>query len=104
MDTKGDSPRGDYSASRPPSWNTLEGHYLVTEQFTFPNYSINNQAINNFRNFRNYRSPSFSADPHFTRLGQSKSIEKCIYDAHVHNVITSLVAAAKEDFIWNRMQ
>jgi len=36
MGSNGDSPRSDCSRSWPPSWNTLEGHWLITEQSTIP--------------------------------------------------------------------
>jgi len=76
MDTNGDSPSGEYSGSRPPFWNTQQGHRLVSAQSTFSK-SFNEQPFNErFRNFRNYRSTGLLTDPHCTCLRQSKLIAK----------------------------
>jgi len=77
-----DSPRGDYSGSRPPSWNTQSAF--------FKSDKINNQDMNDFRNFRNYRTPRFFDWSTLYMSEQSGSIEKSsIQLTIVHSVTTA---------------
>jgi len=46
--------------------------------------------MNNYRNFRNYRSPRLLTDPHCTYLGRAESIEKSsLRLTSLHSVTTS---------------
>jgi len=59
------------TGSRRPSWNTL--YKAVVWSRNSQNRSINNQDMSDFdfRNFRNYRRPSFLTDPQYIHVWES---------------------------------
>jgi len=69
-----------------PQWRQQNGSGLpdrspvclnyIANRRPFQNRPVNNRDMSNFRKFSNYRLARFFTHPHWTRLGQSESIEK----------------------------